>query len=88
MNLDPELMNSVRVLCALTGNPYYLTGQTCETCGGNDVILDLPQYRPSTFCAEDAVRACRESPRALLRKFADVLDMIGIDFTGVDVAQG
>ena len=85
MNLDPALVDSVRVLCALNGNPYMPTGRTCAECGGNDEVNDLPQYQPHTFCAEHSVASTRGTDRKLLSAFADVLKALGIDFTGVPV---
>ena len=90
MNLDPSLVNSVRVLCALEGNAYWPTGRVCARCGGNDDIhepITRNNAAPS-FCAEWAVSLCSsEKDRSLVREFATVLTYLGIDFDGVPVTS-
>ena len=89
MNLDPSLVNSVRVLCALEGNAYWPTGRVCAKCGGNDDIheaITRNNASPS-FCAEWAVSSCSKNGDSLIREFATVLTYLGIDFDGVPVAS-
>ena len=88
MNLDPELVNSVRVLCALEGNPYFPTGRECVACGGNDDINEAIQGReyPPSFCAEETITGCRDNGRKLIRDFADTCAYRGIDLTGATIA--
>ena len=89
MNLDPSLVNSVRVLCALEGNAYWPTGHVCAECGGNDDIHEAIIYddAPSSFCAEWAVSSCLKNGNELIREFATVLTYLGIDFAEVPVAN-
>ena len=89
MNLDPSLVNSVRVLCALEGNAYWPTGRVCARCGGNDdiheAIIRGDDTSPS-FCAGEAVSSCAKDGDSLIREFATVLTYLGIDFDGVPVS--
>ena len=91
MNLDPSLVDSVRVLCALEGNAYWPTGRVCAKCGGNDDIHEVVIHDYSTalsFCAEWAVSSCLKNGNELIREFATVLTYLGIDFDEVPVANG
>ena len=88
MNLDPSLVNSVRVLCALEGNAYWPTGHVCAKCGGNDDIHEAVKLENSlSFCAELAVSSCLKNGDSLIREFATVLTYLGIDFDGVPVVN-